>query len=557
MSEASNGDSDLLTSPLAGARVGKLFVIGGPIALAIAIVASLWVSYLHVRFTAVVQAPAALVSGQPFALRTEVVPEGSAPLPPLAGSAWVEQGGQRHDLGALTPAGDGGVLQATAQAPALSVGAATLHVRMESASGEGMEPMEEAIEVSVVDAAPTLKAAPLVAGSTLQHGDDSDPQPPRVRISVRPHGRLLSEFENTIYVRVLHPDGRPFSGEVEVSLISGAFADARPADGVKPVLGRGALDALGLFSIHGRLESAVLRVKVAVLGPDGTPLHERTVRMVSFAGGVVLRPDALAVSATGPELDLVVEALRRKRPVFVDVHAPGGAWVSTVTPPLKVGEPPRSWTHGPVAPGVLQFEAYAATNAPGESAALARVQVVQGDPTAAASLVPLLQLHREGVDAPRVEAGYEASLETKFLDRVQALPLDAEAVRAARRFLLGTLPLATYEPPVAVANRDRVLEAMATKKRRWTVAMRWVLLGGGGLFLLLMTLTMMRGHAQAAASTMAALGTISDDDERHEASATVAAAKRAALLRGLGVVAVMAAALAGTTLLLESLLWAH
>ncbi len=557
MSEASNGDSDLLTSPLAGARVGKLFVIGGPIALAMAIVASLWVSYLHVRFTAVVQAPAALVSGQPFALRTELVPEGSAPLPPLAGAAWVEHGGTRHELGSLTPAGDGGVMQANVELPVLTTGPATLHVRMESASGEGMEPMEEAIEVSVVEAAPTLKPTPLVAGSTLQHGDDSDPQPPGVRISVRPHGRLLSEFENTLYVRVLHPDGRPFAGEVEVSLVSGAFADARPADGVRPVLGRGPLDALGLFELHGRLESAVLRVEVAVLGADGKPLHARTVRMVSFAGGVVLRPDETSVASEGPELELVVEALRRKRPVFVDVHAPGGVWISTVTPPLNVGEPPRSWSHGPVAPGVLQFEAYAATNAPGESAALARVQVVDTDPAQAASLRPLLDLHRAGVEAPRVEAGYEASLETKYLDRIGALTLDADAVRGARRFLLGTLPLATFEPPVAVANRDRVLEAMAVKKRRWTVAMRWVLLGGGGLFLLLMTLTMMRGHAKAAASTMAALGTIDDARERREASATVAAAKRAALLRGLGVVAVMAAALGGTTLLLESLLWAH
>ena len=54
MSDASNGDSDLLTSPLEGSGVGRLFVIGGPIGLAIAIVVSLWVSYLHVRFTAVV-----------------------------------------------------------------------------------------------------------------------------------------------------------------------------------------------------------------------------------------------------------------------------------------------------------------------------------------------------------------------------------------------------------------------------------------------------------------------------------------------------------------------
>ena len=99
-------------------------------------------------------------------------------------------------------------------------------------------------------------------------------------------------------------------------------------------------------------------------------------RMVSFAGGVVLRTDALSVSPTEPTLELSVESLRPKQPVYVDVHDPRGAWISTVTPPLHVGEPPRAWTAAQVMPGVLQLEAYPAPNAPGDSTALARVQVV-------------------------------------------------------------------------------------------------------------------------------------------------------------------------------------
>jgi len=75
--------------------------------------------------------------------------------------------------------------------------------------------------------------------------------------------------------------------------------------------------------------------------------------------------------------------------------------------------------------------------------------------------------------------------------------------------------------------------------------------------LVLMTLTMMRAHARGAASTLEALARIDDEGERDDAKAEVGRAKRAALLRGLGVIAVMALALIGVTILLESLLWAH
>ncbi len=557
MSEASNGDSDLLTSPLAGAPVGRLFVIGGPVCLAVAIVVSLWVSYLHVRFTAVVQAPTTLQAGRPLAVRAQVVPEGSATIPPLSAQAWLEQSGARLDLGPLQSARADGIMQATFTAPALEVGAATLHVELESQTGEGMETIAESVEVQVVQALPPIEAEPIVAGSTLQHGDDSQPQPPGARIVVRPHGRLLSEFENTLYVRVTKPDGTPWQGEVEVALVSGGFADQTPGDGTQPVLARGALDPLGVLEVRGRLISAVLRVAVRVLGEGGGVLHQRTLRMVSFAGGVVLHPDTLVLAADAPALALSVESLRRKRPVYVDVHGPAGAWISTLTPPLRVGEEPRAWTGSALAPGVVQFEGYPAPHSPGESTALARVQVVQGDPSSAATLEPLLALHRDKLSAPRVEASFDKALETAYLDKVKDIELSPKQVARARAFLLGTLPLSAYGPEVAIVNRDRVLDAMATKKRNWTLAMRGVLLGGGGLFLVLMTLTMMRSHAKGAESTMAALAKTTDEDEQADARADVARAQRTALMRGLGVIVVMALALIGVTILLESLLWAH
>ena len=559
MSDASNGDSDLLTSPLEGSGVGRLFVIGGPIGLAIAIVVSLWVSYLHVRFTAVVQAPTTMAAGRPFSVRAQVVPEGSAAVPPVVGRVWIERGGTRHELGALETTGEGAIAQATVTTPTgLAPGPAELHVTLQSSTADAMEPMHESVAIEVVDALPTIEPEPIVAGSTLQHGDDSDPQPTGARIAVRTHGRLLSEFDNTLYVRVTNPDGTPRAGTVEVALVSGGFGGQTGNAQSPPVLAKGALNPWGVLSLHGVLTSAVLRVQVRVLGSDGAVQYRRTVRMVSFAGGVVLRPDALTVNGDAPSLELEVESLRRKRPVYVDVHDSNGAWTSTVTPPLKVGEPPRPWSSdAPLQPGVVQFEAYPAPNAPGESTALARVQVVAGNPQDAASLQPLLALQRAGVDAPRVEANYEAAHETKYWKAVESISLSGTDVDEARAFLLGTLPLSAYGPEVAIVNRDRVLEAMATKKHNWTVAMRVVLLGGGGLFLVLMTLTMMRSHAKGAESTMAALAKITDEEERADARSDVARAKRAALMRGLGVIVVMALALVGVTILLESLLWAH
>lgn len=557
MSDAPNGDSELLTSPLGGTPVGRWFVLGGPIGLAVAIAVGLWVSYLHVRFTAVVQAPVALQSGRPFVVRTQVVPEGSALVPPLEGEAWLERDGERLELGSLESARTDGIMQATVTAPALEPGPASLHVALRSATGDGMEPMFESVEVRIEDPLVRIEPEPIVAGSTLQHGDDSQPQPPGARIVVRPHGRLLSEFDNTLYVRVTKNDGTPWVGEVEVALVSGAYGGSKAGGGATPVLARGAVDPWGVLPVRGLLSSAVLRVEVRVLGSDDKPLHQRMLRLVSFAGGVVLRPSAHAVTPAEPSLELSLESLRRKRPVFVDVHGPLGGWISTVTPPLKVGEEPRAWTSQSIAPGVVQFEAYTAPHAPGESTALARVQVVAGDPQACESLQPLVVLQRKGLHAPRVEAHYDAALETQYWAAVQDIELTPKQVDAAREFLLGTLPLSAYGPEVALVNRDRVLAEMASKKRSWTLGMRWALLGGGGLFLALMTLSMVRTHASGAAATMAALGRIDDDDARAEAELAVRQELRVAAARGFAVIIVMALALAGVTLLFESLLWAH
>ena len=113
-----------------------------------------------------------------------------------------------------------------------------------------------------------------------------------------------------------------------------------------------------------------------------------------------------------------------------------------------------------------------------------------------------------------------------------------------------------YGPPAAMSTRQRDLDALATFKRRWTIALRWVLLGGGGLFLLAMTLMMFRALDRGAAQTRAELREIADDDGDGDlVLAHVDRARRGAMVRGLGLIAVMAGALILSVLMLEAMVW--
>ena len=83
--------------------------------------------------------------------------------------------------------------------------------------------------------------------------------------------------------------------------------------------------------------------------------------------------------------------------------------------------------------------------------------------------------------------------------------------------------------------------------------MRIYLLGGGALYLLALSVALYRGQRRLAATTLAQMvegGEDLDDETRLH----LEAARRAVLLRGLGVVAVMAVALVLTLYMLENLL---
>lgn len=547
----SNEDQDLLSSPLGKSTLSRAFVIGGPIALLVTIVVSLWVSFLHVRHTSSVQVETTWEPSERLALRARLLPESPGPVRGISAGAWVERGTQTHHLPEFTPTGRDGVTQVSFEAPDWEPGPATLQVRLWA---DETEVKQEAIEIEIVGERASRRGESTVAQSTLQWADDSDGQPPGMRISIRPDTRLVSDFDNRIFVRVLHVDGRPYTGPVEVLLAGGEFMGKRA--GEEPVsLLRADTNALGLVTLEGMLTSEVLRLEARVLERDAPHAvrMKRRQRFVSFSGAVELQPSTEhALSSTALEVDAF--ALLRK-PVFVDVHGADGAWIDTFTPPMNEPEPPRAWSHPSLEPGVLQFEAYHYTDNPGESTAVRRVQVFDGDPGNPKSLAPLLELQRATLDEPKVESDYDADVERAYLKWIGEAKLTGPEVEAARSYLLGTLPLDVFGAPIALVTRDRELTTLADKQHKWTIWLRFVLLGGGGLFLAAMTYFMVRSHGAAAEATLRELSSLPDDGERDLAVDAVKRAKRQALFRGLGVIAVMAAALVLTTVMLESFLW--
>jgi hypothetical protein len=541
----------LLDSPLGRGVLGRLFVLGGPLGLAIAIVLSLWVSYMHVRHTLVVQVETQWRVGERLAVRAHIVAERPGPITAARGRAWVAQGERSHPLGELESAAGTGVVQATFRVPELEVGPAELHLELEA---DEVEPMHEVLPISIVERRERRVPVPMIAGSTLQHGDDTDPQPDDVRIVVRPFGRILAGFDNTMMVRVTDPEGRPHQGRIEIVLESGEFMQARGGT----ILHHGPTDRLGFVFLDGLLTSDVLRLEIRVLDTDRPQQHVRRVRMVSYAGAVVVEPSTLVLEHGSTDeasrtLELHAFGLSAKLPVFVDVYGPDGGFID-VLPPFVRREPPRDWTLPAVDAGVVQIEAYHFTKEPGESTAVARLQVVEG-PRERASLAPLVEQHREQMGIARVESGFDPALERAHLDWLLTAELDENEVEAARRWLLGTLPVTVYGPPTALVTHERDIAALTQTQRQWTIGLRIFLLGGGGLFLFMMTWAMVRAHGRAAATTLKELERLTEGTAREQAWKHVRRARRAAFVRGLGVVAVMAAGLVLTTIMLESLLW--
>jgi hypothetical protein len=549
---------DLLTSPLRRLRFGRISVALGPIGFALALVLSLWVSTMHVKHSLLVQCETQWVAGERLAVRTQIMAARPGPIADTRVRIAVVQDGVRMELSELDGSGTtGGAAGAVVVPPELHVGAAELVLDVDAA---GVDPMHERIPIAVVEQRAAIDATAIVAGSTLQYGDDTDEQPSGMRIVVRPAKRLLAGFDNELFVRVTDPEGSSRARAIEVALLDGELMGARGGAETPPILFAGSTDELGLASLVGPLDSEVIRLEVRVLGDaaGAAPLAKRRMRMVSYAGGVdvVAEPD---VVAPGAAIEIKAWSLSSKTVIHTDVHGPDGAFMDVLHPPVVGREAPRSWTAPQTARGLVQFEAHQHITSPGESTAFARVLVTDVDARGPESLAPLVAAYRDGVDSPRVERGYDAALERAWIDRVPKLADTPAEIDLARRFLLGTLPAEIWGPPVALTTRERLDGELAVVQGRWKMFMRVFLLGGGGLFLVLLTWFMVRSHRVAAQLTFGELArTYGHDPEvRAEAERLVAEATRAGLLRGLGVIAIMVGTLALTVFILESLVWVY
>lgn len=548
---ADDAEHNLLSSPIERTVVNRAFVIGGPLALLVTIVLSLWVSWSHVRFFTVVQADQTWVPGQTRAVRVQVGSDRGYAPGQVDVALELEHRGGTTKLGTLSSVGPG-VAQGTVTVPAdLPIGSATLrlHVPVEP------EPIDEALAIELAEQAEPRTPTHVVSSSLSQYADDTDAQPENVKIDVRARGRVQTGFDNAFFLRVTDASGRPWAGPVELVMLKGELAERVATPEAPITLVRGTTDRLGLLTWSGELLSETLRLEARVMSSTaaGEVVAKRAVKLVSFAGvvTVAVTPE---VADAGAEIEVAALGLSGKRSIYVDVHDDRGAWIETL-PPVAGRTLPRPWpVPAHATAGLMQLEAYDQPNAPGESAAVTRLQVAHRG-NDAVSLRPLIDAQKDKLSLPRVDKSFDAKREKAWLDDVGALELSAGEVERLRGWLLGTLPVSVYGPPAAMSTRQRDLDALATFKRRWTIALRWVLLGGGGLFLLAMTLMMFRALDRGAAQTRAELREIADDGDGDLVLAQVDRARRGAMVRGLGLIAVMAGALILSVLMLEAMVW--
>lgn len=550
---------ELLASPIERRVVSRLFVIGGPLGLAVAIVLSLWVSQLRVTHAVIVQVEPQWVPGEALAVRVQVTPEVAQPPGPARVELAVEQGGQRHALGSPSPVEPGGMAQGRIEVPRLTPGPATLHVRVEASP---FPARQEAVPIEVTHAREPVAARHVVSTSMSQHADDSDPQPDALKIDVRPFGRVTAGFDNELWLRVTDAEGRPWSGPAAVRLLDGELGERRgrgPGQEA-PLLWEGRTDAAGLAVLHGALSSDVLRLQVqlrAELDPAATEavpkvIAERRVQLVSFAGAVAMTAEPMVV-APGAAIEVLAAGLGAKRPVFVDVHGPDGAWIDTFDPPVQGREPPRPWAPPAGLGGLVQLEGYHFTNAPGESTAVARVQVEGAG--GGAPLPAGIERQRARLSVPRSDRTWDEARERKYLAALEGASLPAQARAAAERWVLGTLPVEVYGPPTLLRTRERDEAALLAYKRAWIIGLRIFVFGGGGLYLAAMAWLMLRSHARDASATLAELRALADDGERESLEQGVHQARRASMARGVLVIVVMAVGLVIAVLALEILVW--
>lgn len=566
-------------------RLHGALIVCGPLGLALSVVLSMWSSSQKILHSVDVQVDAQWQAGQRIALRTQVFGDDLRPLErALAVEAeLIDAAGARHALGSLTEVGTG-LAQAELAVPTGASGPAELLLRYEVA---GQRRFEERVAVELVEHRTPRTAEQVVAGSMLQWGDDTEAQPSDLRIDLRFAGRVLAGFHNQVFVRVTDPQGKPWAPtdrepSVEVRLLSGEWSGTKGKGDDPPLVHRGKLDRLGLADFAGVLSSDVVRFEVRLPPPapklvpepvpptpeTATPTPapppagpKRALRFVSHAGTVDVLPST-DFARPGDTITFAVEAISTRKPVFVDAHAPDGAWLMTATPPLIVPQV-GSWTiPATLGEGLLQLEGYQSVSSPEQSAALARIQLstlAPGDPR---SLEPLIAAQREQLSLPRVDKQYDVARERAYLDALAQATLDVDEVARARSFLLGSLEPQVFGPPVALDTRAREEQTLAEFKAAWTLGIRWLLLGGGGLFIALLAGLVWRHQRQFEARSSAALGLVAgegdsplDDEAFADQSLSILRARQEIVTRGVITILLWVAMLIVTIMMLEKLVW--
>jgi hypothetical protein len=562
-------------------RLHRALVVLAPLGLALNIVLSLWVSYLHVRRSAIVQVETQWSAGERLAVRAQLV---DARLGGVEGTrAWLElrHRGDIYDLGQIDAVELGGLTQGFIDVPQVEAGPAELEIDL---FAPGYESLHETIPIEIVERRQSRAGEHVVSTSMLQWADDTDPQPERLRIDLRPFGRLLAGFDNEFMARITDLDGKPWHGPVEGVLIHGEFAGEVGSEEDPPTLFDTQTDSLGLVAVGGPLNSDVVRIEIRAKtatpaepsteeggdppsteeGGDTTGAEEpavapetsqdkRRFRYVSYPGGVRVEIPTLA-ARPGGELELLPRSLRRKRPIFVDLHDPDGGWIDSLMPPFHAGQEARSWKlPDSITEGFVQIEAYHYTNDPGEGTALARVYVSEHDPSQRESLLPLIERQRAMLEVPRLDKAFDVEREHKYLAHLEKAQLTPAEVSKARHWLMGSLPIEVYGPPTALMTQLRDEEALAIRKERWTVGLRWFMWGGGLLFILIFAVSILRADSASARKIAQALN---DDDEQDGTMAQhLMMARRSMLFRGGIVVGIMVATLVLAVMLMENLVW--
>lgn len=627
-------------------------IIGAPLGLLFAILASLAISGWRVTHSAIVQVEQVWQPRESLALRVHVLDGSGEGMASPQVTARLVRGDQVAELGVLQDVG-GGATQAGIVVPDWPPGPAQLQLTISPHGPSGLIASREFAEVVDVELAASraaIKGTLTISTSVKNWADDTEPQPDRLRIALRPLGRLSAGFDNTLLVRVTDPAGVPHQGPIKVRLVDGEWGAHRGGGEPLAVVADGSTDAQGLLRFEGKLATDVIRFDVEVAAPalpvaapaevkgkagkraakktaevkaagaeagakpadaktgdaepadakagdvkssdakpadaksgvakpadtkaaeagdaeagvpvsadmpagtgapDGpAPLGTRRFRLVSFAGAVKVTAEPLAI-ASGQPLAIHARVLRAKKPVYIDIHGADGAWVDTLAPVVGA-EPPREWSTVALRPGFVQVEAYQFTTSPGESAALARVQVTDGTPDSDESLAPLITLQRAQLELGRTEKGFDRELERAWLDAVEKADIAAADVPLTRAWLLGTLPVEVLGPPLALSTLVREQEALVARKQAWALGLKWFLLGGGGLFLLVVLALVVVSHRRAAAHLSRE---IHGEGHAAEIAQEIAGAQRAVLLRAVALVVTMGLGLVLTVVVLDKLLW--